>query len=997
MQAIDAEIIEEKGKVLIKKTCPEHGNFKDVYWSNAEMYKWAQKFASIGNSIKNPRTEKRRGCPFDCGICPNHKSHTVLAIIDVTNRCVTGDTKIVLENGSIERIEDVVEKRKTGKVLSWDKEKYVPSFESIIDWQKLEAPETLVEVTTHTGKYTFTPDHELLTDSVNGPLLKRVDKLKKGDRIYSLAELPIYSRKIDPINLLAESDFEFFIYGDYKEGLKKQLRQKFGSLRKASRMLNIKYERLINSKISLSAKDLRTLRGNGFSIEDKISKIKVHHKTYEISLPLKPDFFHLLGLIDSDGRIVAFKGEQGSTHYISFFNTSSELNNEFLRILRAYFPKQRVRRNKDRIDFTNLVLAEMVKRLWTKDARAFSRLFTLDEPSLAEFLAGYFDGDGHVTLTSSEIAFTTVNEEVAERLSYLLKRLGIVSVVQKLKFGKTAFSKMEFFYKTKVVGLGCKKKFIENIQCRHIEKKEKLHQLIGVLAECGKGSFVDSVPIHVLNFVRTLMEDEDKEITKLPDTSTLYKVAAGARGCSKGYVKKQLRTLEMNGNAGFLSDSFFLDEVVNLKIMRNHGVKYVYDITVANSPLFVMNGNLVVSNCNIRCPICFANAAAAGYVYEPTFEQIKEMFKNLRANKPTPTPSVQFSGGEPTIRDDLPDIVRAAKEAGFRHVEVNTNGTRLARDLDFAKRLHEAGVSTIYLQFDGFDPEIYKTLRGRDLLDSKFKAIENCRKVGLKSVVLVVTLVKGVNDHQLGEIIRFAIKNLDVVKCVNVQPVSFAGRISQKKRMKWRITIPDFIEAVEEQTNGQIKVSDFYPVPSVVPISNFIEAYKGKNYVEFTAHEHCGVATYVFKGKGGMIPITRFVKVERLFELLDKYAEELKRGGFGAKAKVVAKAIKNVPGTIDMRKAPEGLNLLKIIFNVLCSGEYSALAEFHEQALMIGCMHFMDVYNFDLKRVDRCLIHYATPDGRIIPFCTYNTIHRSKVERGYSIPLAEWNRPNRKG
>lgn len=401
----------------------------------------------------------------------------------------------------------------------------------------------------------------------------------------------------------------------------------------------------------------------------------------------------------------------------------------------------------------------------------------------------------------------------------------------------------------------------------------------------------------------------------------------------------------------------------------------------------------VTNRCNLRCPICFANAAAAGYVYEPTFDQVKAMLANLRANKPVPAPAVQLSGGEPTLRDDLPEIVRAAKELGFPHVEVNTNGIRFAQDPDFVKRLLDAGVSTVYLQFDGVTPKPYKTTRGQDILHHKLKAIENCRKAGLRSIVLVVTLVKGVNDDQLGDIIRFAIKNMDVIKCVNVQPVSFAGRISQEERERWRITIPDFIKAVEKQTDGQITATDFYPVPCVVPFSRFVEAYKSTNYVEFTCHEHCGMGTYAFVDDGRIIPITRFVNVEKLFELLDKYAEELKRGGFGVKAKVLAKAVKDVPGTIDMRKAPKGLNLLKILLNIIRTGDYSALAEFHMRALMIGVMHFQDPYNFDLDRMERCGIHYAVPDGRIVPFCSMNSIHRPVIEKELGVPLDRWKGP----
>ena len=183
---------------------------------------------------------------------------------------------------------------------------------------------------------------------------------------------------------------------------------------------------------------------------------------------------------------------------------------------------------------------------------------------------------------------------------------------------------------------------------------------------------------------------------------------------------------------------------------------------------------------------------------------------------------LQFSGGEPTIRNELFDFIRKAKEVGFKHVEVNTNGVRLAADPEYAKKLKEAGVSTVYLQFDGLTADVYKFIRGLDLLETKMKAIENLRAAGFTSIVLVVTLVKGVNDSQLGDIIKFAAKNNDIIRCVNVQPVSLCGRLPPQEREKMRITIPDFMRLVEEQTEGDIKASDFYPVPVVVPVSKAV-------------------------------------------------------------------------------------------------------------------------------------------------------------------------------
>ena len=127
----------------------------------------------------------------------------------------------------------------------------------------------------------------------------------------------------------------------------------------------------------------------------------------------------------------------------------------------------------------------------------------------------------------------------------------------------------------------------------------------------------------------------------------------------------------------------------------------------------------VTNRCNLKCPVCFANASAAGYVYEPTAEQITGMLENLHNNKPVPATALQFSGGEPTIRNELFDFIRKAKEIGFKHVEVNTNGVRIAQDPEYAKKFKAAGVSTIYLQFDGLTPEVYKFIRGLDFLKPK--------------------------------------------------------------------------------------------------------------------------------------------------------------------------------------------------------------------------------------------------------------------------------------
>jgi len=393
----------------------------------------------------------------------------------------------------------------------------------------------------------------------------------------------------------------------------------------------------------------------------------------------------------------------------------------------------------------------------------------------------------------------------------------------------------------------------------------------------------------------------------------------------------------------------------------------------------------ITNRCNLRCPVCFANAAAAGYVYEPTKQQIKGMLQNLRQNSPVPATALQFSGGEPTVREDLPELVKMAKDLGFRHVEVNTNGIRLAQSVDYCRTLHEAGVSTIYLQFDGLTSDVYKFTRGVDLLETKMKAIENCREAGLRSVVLVVTLVKGVNDHQLGDIIRFAVENFDVVRCVNVQPVSLCGRLPEEERAKMRITIPDFMRLCEEQTDGKIKADDFYPVPTVVPVAQAIGAIKHKHYVEFTAHPHCGMATYLFVENGEITPITRYGDVEKFVKTMEKVYEEAQKGHeTRAKMRLIG----------ALRHVKLGM-LRKYILPVLKTGSYEALGELQRKTILLSSMHFMDPYNFDLERVQSCCIHYAVPDGRIIPFCTMNSIHRPEIEKKLGVPLSQWQKEHK--
>ncbi|MFA5312048.1 MAG: radical SAM protein [Methanomassiliicoccales archaeon] len=405
----------------------------------------------------------------------------------------------------------------------------------------------------------------------------------------------------------------------------------------------------------------------------------------------------------------------------------------------------------------------------------------------------------------------------------------------------------------------------------------------------------------------------------------------------------------------------------------------------------------LTNRCNLKCPICFANANQAGYVYEPSFEQIVKMLENLRAERPVPCPAVQFSGGEPTIYPQFVDVMAKAKELGFSQIQVATNGIRFAEDREFLKQSVDAGLNTIYLQFDGLKDEIYMQSRGKKLLAVKKKVIENVRSLEKKpSIVLVPTIVKGLNSEDIGDIFRFALENRDVVRGINFQPVAFTGRINQEERKAGRFTLPDLAKELEKQTNGQIKKSDWYPVPSVVPISTLASALLGENKVTFTAHPHCGLATYLFvNDKNEVVPLTHFVDVENLFKEL--YDISVKAEKSMVKFPMKLKAYNALKKNIDEDKMPEGLDMkmfLGLLQSVLGDSTKKTLAKFSWNMMFIGGMHFQDSYNYDIERVKRCCIHYAVPDGRIIPFCAYNggPTYRTEVEKKFSVPIEEWRK-----
>ncbi|MDY6881962.1 MAG: radical SAM protein [Thermodesulfobacteriota bacterium] len=221
----------------------------------------------------------------------------------------------------------------------------------------------------------------------------------------------------------------------------------------------------------------------------------------------------------------------------------------------------------------------------------------------------------------------------------------------------------------------------------------------------------------------------------------------------------------------------------------------------------------VTDRCNIHCPVCFAGSTSVDDTH-PTLSEIDGLLDTIIASG-GPYP-IQISGGEPTVRDDLPEIIDRAKKRGFDHIQINTNGIRFAQDIDFLKKAKDHGATELFLQFDGVDDSVYRTIRGVDLFEIKKKLIKNCNDVKI-AVVLVPTIIPGVNLNQLGKIIQFAKEMVSVVKGVHFQPVSYFGRFRDLDNNPdgpsddERATIPDLLGEIERQTGGEVRIKDFVP------------------------------------------------------------------------------------------------------------------------------------------------------------------------------------------
>ncbi|MDE1849118.1 MAG: radical SAM protein [Candidatus Micrarchaeota archaeon] len=399
--------------------------------------------------------------------------------------------------------------------------------------------------------------------------------------------------------------------------------------------------------------------------------------------------------------------------------------------------------------------------------------------------------------------------------------------------------------------------------------------------------------------------------------------------------------------------------------------------------------NVVITNrCHLSCWYCFFYAKEGEAIYEPTRDEIGKIFNVLRTQKPIPANALQITGGEPTMRSDLVQIVQMAKDAGFDQIQLNTTGINIGTNPQEALRLKHAGVSCLYMSFDG----VSKRANPKNHWEVP-STLEACRKANL-GIVMVPTVIRGINDHELGDMINFALNNIDIVKAVNFQPVSLVGRMPSRLREKQRISIPGAIKQIEEQTDGVINKEDWFSVPYVGGINKFIEALSGEYKYDLSIHFACGAGCYLFLDNDNkIVPLTRFVDAAGLMEHLQAAINEMDGKSKLERRLIALKALTGVKRYIDKSKQPKSLNFGKLFMSLILKHDFATMSRFQLKSLFLGMMHFQDEYTYDIKRVEKCDIHYAMPDGRVLPFCTFNVfpeVYRDKIQKQYSIPSKEW-------
>ncbi|HEY4122294.1 MAG TPA: radical SAM protein [Byssovorax sp.] len=408
----------------------------------------------------------------------------------------------------------------------------------------------------------------------------------------------------------------------------------------------------------------------------------------------------------------------------------------------------------------------------------------------------------------------------------------------------------------------------------------------------------------------------------------------------------------------------------------------------------------LTNRCNMMCDPCFMDANQVGYVHELAWEEITQILDDAADVKPRRQMSIQFSGGEPTLSPHFLDAIQYARKKGYFAVQCATNGVRFAQEPGFAAAAREAGLRIAYLQFDGVTNEANSHRKVGNLYDVKLRAIEEMAKVGI-DVILVVTLVNGVNDDQVGKILEFAVENADKITVVSFQPVSFTGRdedVSDEVRHAQRYTLSHLARDVAAQTGVTSPYRDWFPLSALAPFGNVVDLLDGpdKDWGQLNCgcHPNCGVGTVFFVNKKTrqMVPLLDFLDVEGLLKDFARIFDA-GRGKAWAKAQVVASLLRHY----KPEGAPAGFNVATLVKQFLSqtgaahAGESDA-TKYEWRVLFVAGMWFQDLFNYDFRRTEMCIIPYGTQLGEI-SFCAYNTGvgWRNVIERmKANATVAKW-------
>ncbi|HEX3344584.1 MAG TPA: radical SAM protein [Polyangiaceae bacterium] len=415
----------------------------------------------------------------------------------------------------------------------------------------------------------------------------------------------------------------------------------------------------------------------------------------------------------------------------------------------------------------------------------------------------------------------------------------------------------------------------------------------------------------------------------------------------------------------------------------------------------------LTNRCNMMCDPCFMDANQVGYVHELEWDEVQKILDDSLTIQPRRQMSVQFSGGEPTLSPHFLRAVRYARERGYFCVQCATNGIRFAQDPAFAREAKEAGLRLAYLQFDGVTNEANSHRKIGNLYDVKLRAIENLHAAGV-DVVLVVTVVNGVNDAQVGPIIDFAVANADKITVVSFQPVSFTGRdedISDELRASQRYTLSHLAHDVKAQTGATEPLRDWFPLSAMGPFSDLTDTLMGGRAdwgsLKCGCHPNCGMGTILFVNKKTkeMVPLSAFLDLEQL--LLD--VQDVTDAGAQPRAITLAETGLALLKNFRAEAAPEGYGFLQLVRQFLSQtgnrgGRVGAFeddaSDFEWRLLFVAGMWFQDLFNYDFRRTEMCIIPYGTQMGEI-SFCAYNTGvgWRNVIEKlKATASVAEWNR-----